>query len=231
MEIMLCLSGKTNVISCDYFPPINVSEGDWEIGLIDLTTYNSIPNIEEGVNIAIQFGTDTSIELPTGSYEIEDIAKYVEERVKKPEELKIRANNNTLQSEVYATQIIDFTKPNTIGPLLGFKNVVLDANKWHMSDQPVDILRVNVIRIECNNVRGSFDNGNKSHIIHEFYPTVEPGYKIVEKPSNVIYLPINIKRIHNITLSLKDQTGRSINFRGETINVRLHLRKQNGVSV
>lgn len=178
---MLCLSGRTNVISCDYFPPINLSEGDWEIGLIDLTTYNSIPNVEEGVNNLLYFGSD-KIELPTGSYELEDIAKYVKERVKKPDELIIKAKNNTLKCEIYATKEIDFTKECTIGPLLGFveQRTKLTANIWHVSNGPVYILRVNVIRIECNIIRGSFDNGNESHVIHEFYPTVEPGYKIVE---------------------------------------------------
>lgn len=230
---MFCLSGKSNVISCDYFPPINLSEGDWEIGLIDLTTYNSIPNVEEEVNNMFYFGKDNPIELPTGSYEIEDIAKYVEERVKKPDELKIKANNNTLKCEIYVTQGIDFTKSCTIGPLLGFveQKEKLTANIWHVSNGSVDIIRVNVIRIECNIIRGSIDNGNESHVIHEFYPTAETGYKIVEKPSNVIYLPIHVKQIHNITLSIKDQEERPINHRGETVNLRLHLRKKDGVSV
>lgn len=230
---MLCLSGKSNVISCDYFPPINLSEGDWEIGLIDLTTYNSIPNVETGVNNLLHFGNGKPIELPTGSYEIDDIARLVEKRVKKPDELIIKANNNTLKCEIYTTKEIDLTKEFTIGPLLGFdsKKLAPEKDKWHVSDHSVNILRVNVIRIECNIVRGSFDNGNESHVIHEFYPTVEPGYKIVEKPSNVIYLPIHIKQIHNITLSIKDQEGRPINLRGETVNLRLHLRKKDGVSV
>lgn len=227
---MFCISGNSNVIGCDYFPPIDLSEDEWEIGLVDLTTYNSIPNIEKGVNNLIHFGEEI-IELPTGSYEVDDIAKYVEERVKKPDELKVKANNNTLQSEVYATREVDFTKDNSIGSLLGFSKRKLDANKWYMSDLPVDILRVNVVRIECNIVRGSFDNGNESHVIHEFYPTVEPGYKIVERPANLIYLPVHVKEINNIVLSIKDQEGRPINLRGETVNVRLHLRKQDGVGL
>lgn len=228
---MFCLSGKDSVISCDFFPAINLSKEEWEIGLIDLSTYNSIPNVEEGINNKIHIVGET-IELPTGSYEIEDIANYVKERVKKPEELLIRANNNTLKSEIFSTREIDFTKEkiDSIAPLLGFSRKTLDANKWYESDLPVDILKVNVIRVECNIARGSFDNGTESHILHEFYPTVEPGFKIVEKPNNVIYLPVNVKQLHNITIKLKDQEDRLINLRKETINIRLHLRKH-GTSI
>lgn len=82
------------------------------------------------------------------------------------------------------------------------------------------------VRIVCNITSGSFTNGYEDHIIHEFYPTVPPGYKIVEIPANVIYLPVNTTRIHNITVRLEDQTGHLINFRDETITLRLHLKKR-----
>lgn len=199
--------------------------------MIDFTTYNSIPNVEAGVNNKIHFTSGASIELPTGSYEIEDINRYVQEKIEAPTKFEIRANNNTLKTEIYTTEGVNFTKESSIGPLLGFNRALeADDNKWYESDKPVDIIRVNVIRIGCNIARGSFDNGLESHIIHEFYPLVEPGFKIVEKPNNVIYLPVNVKQLSNITLTLNDQEGRLINLRGETVNVRLHLR-EHGVSL
>ena len=54
---------------------------------------------------------------------------------------------------------------------------------------------------------------------------VEPGYKINEVPSDVIYLPINTRIINNISVNIIDQDGKLINFRGETITIRLHLKK------
>lgn len=50
------------------------------------------------------------------------------------------------------------------------------------------------------------------------------GYKIVEVPANVIYLPVNAKRLSSITLKITDQEGNLVNFRGETITIRLHLK-------
>jgi hypothetical protein len=86
-------------------------------------------------------------------------------------------------------------------------------------------MRENMIRIECNIATNSYRNGEPVHIIHSFYPTDPPGYKIVENPRNVIYLPINTRIIHNISLKILDQNGFPVNFRKEVVTVRLHLRK------
>ncbi len=219
---MLCLSGKGSVISCDIFPPIPLP-GQWEIGLVDFTTYNSIPNIEENVNNKFHFGKEV-ITMPTGSYEIEDINNFIQSRIKSPQKLELKPNNNTLKTEIFSSEEVDFTQEASIAPLLGFSKTKLDANKWHESDKPVDIIKVNVIRIECNVVSGAYTNGTESHIIHEFYPSVAPGFKIIETPRNVIYLPVNVERLSRITIYLTDQDNRLINLRGETVNIRLHLR-------
>ena len=50
------------------------------------------------------------------------------------------------------------------------------------------------------------------------------GYKITEAPTNVIYLPVNIRSINTIILKVTDQEGNLINFRGKKITIRLHLK-------
>lgn len=112
-----------------------------------------------------------------------------------------------------------------MGPVLGFGARQLAANDTHISDEPIKILKVNSILIDCNLVGGSFLNGKPVHIVHQFYPTVPFGYKIVELPTNILYFPITTKTISNISLRVIDQDGNLVNFQGETITVRLHLRK------
>ena len=134
-------------------------------------------------------------------------------------------NTNTLKVHIDSMPRIDFTKPNNIGPLLGFDPSVLPQYGKSESDFPAHIMRVNGLRIECNVVSGSYDNGRPSHVIHEFFPAVSSGFKIIESPVNVIYMPINVLRIDNITLKVTDENGTQVNFRGEQINIRLHLKK------
>ena len=233
---MYCISGRGSLISVNFFPPIELDHGypvrDWEVGLISFTTYNSIPNVEEGLNNLIHFGSNT-IMLPTGSYEINDINTFIQRNVVKPEELTIKANNNTLKTEVYGTQELDFTRDHSIGPLLGFSARKLEPYKWHESDTPVDIIRVDTIRVGCNIARGSYQNGSESHVIHEFSPVVPPGFKIVERPHNVTYLPLSVDNIQNITITLCDQDNEPINLRGERVDVTLCIRPrlQHGFSV
>ncbi len=227
---MFCLSGKGPVIKCDFFPPIELNNKEkWELGLIDFVTYNSIPNIEEGINNVMYFDNNKKIELPTGSYEISDISTYIKDYLRNENiniNIIIKANNNTLKSEIFSNVEIDFEKDDSLATILGFKKIKLQPNILHRSTLPISIVRVESVRLVCNLITSSYDNGIESHIIHEFYPTVPPGYKIVEAPTNVIYLPINTSTIHNITVRLEDQEGRLINFRDEIITLRLHLRKQ-----
>ena len=119
---------------------------------------------------------------------------------------------------------INFKPKDSIGELLGFTSRVLLANKTHTSNSPVAILKVNALRTECNITTGAYINNRKLHTIHEFFPNDPPGYKIVEVPSRVIYLSIAVKTIHNIQLRIVDQDGDLVNFRGETITIRLHIK-------
>lgn len=226
----IVLNGNSSTLSCDFFPPIDLTDGQWEIGLIDLSVYNSIPNIEDGINNKLYLGRDendnheVTVSIPTGSYEIEDIEKYIKSQLPPEIAFSLKPNNNTLKAEIKCSKVINF-KDGSIGKLLGFNNGDLSANRKHESVLPVDIIKVNVIRVACNIVTGSFQNGKESHNIHEFYPQVPPGYKIVEIPTTVIYLPVNVKTVHNITVSLRDQNEAPINFRDESVSVRLHLRR------
>lgn len=279
-SITLTLTGNSSQLHAEYFPSIDLSDGNYVCGLIDFQTFNSIPNVDESNNLfyvgyenvenkqfeegefnidVIEFKTKHSdkknddfldkgpvirrnkratvknnlplscIQIPIGSYEVEDLSRYLKKcLLGKGISLELEANKNTLQCEILCSQPIDFSKPNSIGPLLGFRNNdQLAKNQVHISPLPADILKINVIRVECNIVTGSYLNNQPSHTIHEFSPRVPPGYKIIEVPQNVIYFPVTVKNIHSLSLSVVDQNNRFINFRGETITIRLHIRKLN----
>lgn len=225
-SLTLTLSGQSSNLEAYYFPPIELSaEKHYSLGLVELLTFNSIPNIDKRNN-KFHVGADV-VTIPTGSYEIEDIEDYL--RKAKPKDdikLTIKPNNNTLRSEIRCNYPINFTPDNSIGRLLGFTPRNLQPNITHKSDSPVSILKVNSLRVECNITAGAYINEQRVHTIHEFFPVVPPGYKIVEVPAKVIYLPITVRAIHHLQLKIVDQDGHPVNFRGEIITIRLHIKSK-----
>lgn len=225
MSITLTLSSKSSELSAYYFPPITLN-GAYECALTDFHSYNSIPNVDV-YNNKFHIGK-LVIEIPIGSYELNDIVEYIEEEYKRyrPEnKITIEANNNTMQVKINSSkEAIHFNEENTIGKLLGFNSKVLAPNKNHYSDLPVNIFKVNILRIESSIAVNTYMNNSKAHTLHEFPINVPPGYKIVEIPKNLIYLPVNSNEISSLTLRAVDQNGDLINFRGEEITVRIHLR-------
>lgn len=237
MSHTFTLKGNTSEISQNIYPPVILNPKESHcVGLIGFYTFNSIPNIEEGNNKF--YCNKKFITLPTGSYEIEDIEKYIQNKLfekfaiqtnsldfEKENLLSLKPNLNTLKCEIKSKFNIDFSKSDSIGKLLGFSPKKLDANKLHTSDLPVNIIKVESVRIECNIVIGSVYEGKYSHTLYEFHPSSNPGYAINIEPRNILYMPINTHIIDNITCKLIDQEGRLINFRGENIIIRMELKQ------
>ena len=219
------LSDRTSVLEAHYNPPIQL-DGDYEIGLINFETYNAIPNVDVNNNF-LKVG-DKLIEIPVGSYEIADINAFIHSQLPANTNFHLYANNNTLKSIIKCDKEVDFGVGKSIGPLLGFSatKILRPINSPHISHEVVDILRVNTIKIDCNIVQGAFSNSTTAHTIHQFFPSVPPGFKIIETPQNVIYMPINTNTIDNIILKITDQDDRAINFRQEVVTIRLHLRSR-----
>lgn len=220
----LSLSGNSSVLEAQYFPSIELPQHkNFVLGLVELLTFNSIPNVDYSNN-KLHLNGDI-ITIPTGSYEIDAINQFLQETLKsKGIEFSLKANNNTLRSEILCSHPIDLTPHDSIGRLLGFAPRILEKNIQHSSDLPVKILRINALRVECNITSGAYINNKKVHTIHEFFPRVPPGYKILEVPSHVIYLPLSVKCIDHLQIQIVDQDGNLVNFRGEEITIRLHIK-------
>jgi|SRR5436190_1388121 len=232
----VAVSGITSTLRTVLFPAITLDKyKQWEVALLDFTTYNSIPNITDGVNNKLHFyrGKDKNgvyskmeeISLVTGSYEIDDINKLLQTALGR-DNIKLVANNNVLRSVIKSNYYIDFTKNQSMGEVLGFPSntPILEKNTTYKSPEPVNIIKVNSINITCNIVKGSYRDGTNQHVLHTFYPTVPPGFKIVEKPHNLVYLPVNTSHISDIVLNVLDQDGNLIDFRKEVISLRLHIK-------
>lgn len=171
----------------------------------------------------------TFLTIPIGSYELVDLVKYLNDSLVEKESdssIYIGINENTLHCELKSNKRIFFdVKKNTIGSLLGFKDGVLEPNVLHIADNVIKINSTNVIKIETNITTGAYSNDKLMHTLHEFYPSVDVGYKIVEVPRHVIYLPVTVRTIHSFLVRIVDQDNNLIDFQEETITLRVHIKR------
>lgn len=229
------LTGNSSTLSCNFHPPIEV-HGNYSLGLINYHTFNTIPNIDANQN-TFKIGKH-SIVLPTGSYEFKQIKAYILKELEKinknttltnnnPITLEINANHSTLLCELQSNVEIDFTIEKSLRNLLGFKNVIIKPNTFTQSYRPINIFDINIIKITCNLISGSFENGKSTHTIYTFFPKTPSGFRILESACPIIHFPINTTLINKLIIQIVDQHDRLIDFRGENQAVTLHLKKTN----
>lgn len=228
------------MLSSDFYPPIELSTTNrYGLALLGFYTYNSIFNIDESNNLFAYKKNEnevkaTKLAIPPGAYEVDEIqnamltALQTSSKDRGANIFSLTANNNTMKCEIRSKFIIDFTGSNCIGKMLGFGKVVLKSDQKHESRFQVDIMKVRIIRVDCNITSGAYLNSQQCHTLFEFDIEVEPGYKITKEPQNNIYLPLKPEgrqSIDNITLRILDDNGDLIDFRGEKIIIKLELKK------
>lgn len=223
MSFTVSITGRGAFMATSYSPTLDLC-GEYECGLLYFSTFNSIPNIDERNN-KFYYGTNEVIEIPEGSYELQDICDYLKANIKNCV-FNLTCNNNTLKTNIFCTKDVHFENHNSLGKTLGFGMKTVKANISSKSQYPVSILSTTIVRIECDVVSGSFVNGKASHIIYEFVPNVPPGYRIIEIPKNIIYFPVNQNSISAINIRLLDAENKQINLRGEEVQLYLHFRKR-----
>lgn len=237
MSITLKLSGKESTLHARFFPPL-ILEQDSEMCLLSLIAWNSISNVDES-NQNFYYD-DKKIQIPTGCYELEDINTFLKrelrmEHLNSPltdddkikmdnEALTLYGNRHTLMAEITSRYSVDFTKPNNIGTILRFTGIKTEPFVRAISNRPVKILKVQVYQVSCNLITNSYEGDRESHVIYEFFPSVAPGYKINQVPNQLIYYHLPSRLIHEIEVRLTDQDDNLLNFRGEVIHLRLHIR-------
>jgi hypothetical protein len=204
-SFQIILSGNTTRFTTNINSPLTLTSSSYEVALVNLETWYSFPNIDSTNNV-LRNSNDNGVtwhevRIPEGSYELKDLndeiiqqmrmKRHYNELSNKPY-ISIAANVNTLRSEL---EILDnykvgFRILTSFNRILGFKNKVYHAGV-NTSENIVDILPVNSIFITLDLINGSYVNGTKKNFIYSFFPNVEHGFKIVETPPNLVYLPVN----------------------------------------
>ena len=223
-----------------YNPVIELDKNkNYEMALYDMDVYYSFPNID-ATNNNFRYSPDdglswVNIYIPEGCYEVVDINNYIQRTMKENGHydtanekycVDLYPNRNTLKSvlNVASNYKLDFSIENSIRSVLGFEKQIYGSGR-NESENIVNITSISSLRITSDIIGASYSNGSQENIIYSFFPNVGPGYKIIEKPTNLIYLPITLKTISSMETKLTDQNGKLINLRGEELTLRFHVRQ------
>ena len=216
------------------FSPPLAGKG-YEVALIGLSTYYSYPNVDETNNTIILKGGGhhTTINLPRGCYELDEINESITKLMKwteKTAKVVIGKNKITLRATLLIKEAgwsVEFPKENSLGSVLGF-----DSKEYKYREEPyisekiVNILSVNSILVHCDMISGSMMDGVKSPVIFNYSPNVIPGSKIVGDPVTPIYLPVSKDVINELNIWVTDQDNRLLDLQGEKIVLTFHMRER-----
>lgn len=241
-SFQIILSDSKTSFHTRFNPPLQLKkQKKYEVALLNLETYYSFPNIDSSNN-NFRYSPDSGttwidVEIPEGSYEIGDLDITIKQKMKQNGHynsengeyyISIVANTSTLKSVLSIDNDnyrVDFTPDDSISTVLGFNRAIY-AESYQESENVVNILSINSILVNINIISGSYVNGTTQPTIYSFFPNVSPGYKIVEKPINLSYLPVILDTISSIQTTLTDQNGKLLNLRGEYITIRLEIREK-----
>ena len=230
------LSGKSTQLFADYSPELKL-EGRWGIALQNLSTYNSIPNIDNTNNMFKYFNGSVwkTITIGTGSYEIEELNNEIirlmkvngdYDNVNDVSYITIEPNLSRLTSEIHLENgyKVDFDFANSLASVLGFGNIIVDK-AYTESKLPITIIDVNSILVHCDLVQSSFYNGKIGSIIYDFPITTSPGYRMVSTPTTLRYHNIITNTIGTMRVWLTDDKGKVLDLRKELVTISLRFQK------
>lgn len=221
---------NTAEYNCVFPTPIFLDRNKtYKIALSSIETYNSFPNVTPKNNVfkyTTASGETKTLKIPTGSYEVSTLNSTIRSMMGHDEgNINIDLIAPELKAFIKISHkfSVDFTAPNSLNNLLGFKNRVLNPGR-NIGDEIVKINDVNSIFVNCDLISESYVNGVQAPVIYSFFPDTPPGFKIIKELPRLEYVDINsASEIKSIRIWLTDQDGDLINFRGETITIRLML--------
>ena len=225
---------STAIYTHQFDKQITLEVDKYELGLLGLDTYYSIPNITSSRNGNFRYSVDNGttwklVVVPTGSYELKTLGEKITELVTPDTNGIVIVPDIALlktRIKLISRIVIDFTYPNSINYILGFNSRLVQGTGNHYSDNIVNIQPINSLNVHVDCIDNSYSNGKSSSAIFGFFPDVSPGEKIIIDRSTPIYLPFNKTNLNSITVWITDQTNNLVNFRGENINIRFHLRRK-----
>ena len=235
-QIPIEVEYRTNEYRLDLLDSIDLSDGNYVMGVTSFNTYNSIFNVTSKNNKIVYFdGLNwKEIVFPSGAYEIQQINDEIVRQLsldlnftdETESPIILEANTATLHSIIRLADgyQIDFTQSNTLRDLLGFESKIL-TDSYNYSKNKVNIIDIHRLHVCCDCIVGSLRNGYPSNILFTVVLNEAPGAKIVREPNLVLYKHIYKEKLDALEFWMEDDNGNRIDNHGETVAFTLHMKK------
>ena len=118
--------------------------------------------------------------------------------------------------------IIGYVLDDSFRNLLGFHETIL-YKEYNLSPNPVDILSIDKMFLECDNAHGMIFKEKRSGIFLNFTMDVSPGYTHIEKFRGGVqwYMMETKDFVLKISFKLKNENNELVSFNGQSITFRL----------
>jgi hypothetical protein len=214
-----------------YYTGLEAKDHDYLESATVLQNTNEIKTDKEIYKTVLRYFSEQSnikkhtIKLEPGAYEYEGLLKLIRETATLQQDafdVKVQENGK-FKFLMNGSVAIDF-KNSGIRELFGAEEKIY----WNTTSAKdvFNIWDISTLQIFCNLIEGAFINGKRTHLLYSFPLIDENGHLIVEKPSHVLYFPINTNIISTIIVEIFDQKLRKVDFGAEEVSVALHLKKQ-----
>ena len=182
----------------DLLDSIELSYGNYVMGVTSFNTHNSIFNITSKNNKNVFFDglKWKEIVFSYGAYKIEhnndeivrQLSLDLNFTVETESPIILEAKTATLHSMIHLADIyqIDFTQPKTLRHLLRFKSKIL-TDSCNYSKNKVNIFDIHRLHVCCDCIVSSLRNGYPANILSTVVLNEAPGAKIVREPNLVLY--------------------------------------------
>ena len=239
-SIPIRITSKMSDIRIQPNPPIKLNpDRNYECGLKWFAASNTIFNIDTNNNKFIFSHNNgkewTTITLRQDAYEIKAINEEIQRNMREKNKWDAANNSYPINISTTATRIIinitdnnykiDFSKSNTLRDVFGFDAQVLHFGR-NVAQNTANITNLSTINVDCSFVKGMYLNDKTSSILYSIPAyTVPVGFKIYEKESAPVYLPIIQNTISQYRIRIVDEDNKLINFNGEEISMLLHIKQ------
>ena len=241
-DIEILVTGNGSDVSLDFYEPIDIpmEEYDARIGIKNFSTFNNIPNIQDGVNNCLNVKVPGSNEykefkLPTGAYELSAIADQMQEWIELTypdlknvdKNFKLIGNDATSKAEfIFKDDYgIDFDIDGSMCDLLGFnRQTKFEGKGRHVGQKIVNITTTTQLVFNCNITESNYINGRECPFLYNCIIDVPVGFRLTRELTDIAYKRVNTSQISHIRIWIVDEDGAPINLRQDRLAVTLSLK-------